>query len=65
MDERIWTQTRDAAKNYRRSGTEAKRTGCTCPELTADMVMHARSGSKEKAHGPEDVVVPEMIQELT
>ena len=46
------------------NGTEVTGTGYACQGLTADFVIHAPSFvSKEKADGPEDITVPEMIQE--
>ena len=43
-----------------RDGTGATRTVCTCPELAAELVMHARSGtSKDEACGPEDIIITE------
>ena len=44
----------------RRDGTGATRTIYTCPELAAELVMHARSGtSKDEACGPEDIIITE------
>ena len=51
--------------DHRRDGTVATRTGYTCSELAADLVMYAGSGvSNDNAIGPEDSIVTEMIQEL-
>ena len=45
------------AAYYRGEGTEPTRIGYTCPELTADLVMHARSDmSKDRANGEEEVL---------
>ena len=47
-----------------RTGTQATRNCCDGPEITADLMMHAGSCmSKDKAHGPEDIIVSEIIRE--